>query len=149
MGTMIQRHKLDEDDYRGKTEIHYEFDYRSGARALDPDTDMDAHLLWVLRDVLGLVSFVLAYTRRTVIWRGRKFILTLHGRLEPVDGTNPPGVRPEERQRAAADPDSPVVGAESLVAAEDERSENMRADARGGGKSWSSISALLAAAFLR
>lgn len=107
--------------------------------------------IWLLplRDVLGLVSFVLAYTRRTVIWRGRKFILTLHGRLEPVDGTNPPGVRPEERQPAAADPDSPVVGAESLVAAEDERSENMRADARGGGKSWSSISALLAAAFLR
>ena len=39
-----------EADYRGKTEIHYEFDYRSGARALDPDADMDAHLLWVLRD---------------------------------------------------------------------------------------------------
>jgi arylsulfatase A-like enzyme len=31
-------------------EIHYEFDYRSAARAIEPDTDMDQHLLWVIRD---------------------------------------------------------------------------------------------------
>ena len=36
--------------YAGKSEIHYEFDYRSGARQVEPDTDMDQHLLWVLRD---------------------------------------------------------------------------------------------------
>ncbi len=32
------------------SEIHYEFDYRSAARRLDADTDMDQHLLWVVRD---------------------------------------------------------------------------------------------------
>jgi len=37
-------------DYEGKTEIHYEFDYRSGARQYEPETNMDRHLLWVLRD---------------------------------------------------------------------------------------------------
>ncbi|MGY8827715.1 MAG: sulfatase-like hydrolase/transferase [Candidatus Latescibacterota bacterium] len=37
-------------DYQGKSEIHYEFDYRSGARQVEPDTGMDQHLLWVLRD---------------------------------------------------------------------------------------------------
>ncbi len=39
-----------DDRYQGKGEIHYEFDYRSGARQVEPDTDMDQHLLWVLRD---------------------------------------------------------------------------------------------------
>ena len=33
-----------------RTEIHYEYDYRSPARQLDPETDMDQHLLWVVRD---------------------------------------------------------------------------------------------------
>lgn len=46
--------------------------------------------IWLLplRDVAGLVSFALAFTKRTVIWRGQKFVLTRHGRLasagEPV-----------------------------------------------------------------
>lgn len=38
-----------EDDFEFKEEIHYEFDYRSSARAIDSDTEMDKHLLWVLR----------------------------------------------------------------------------------------------------
>jgi ceramide glucosyltransferase len=41
--------------------------------------------LWLLplRDVLGLVSWVLAFTKRTVIWRGAEFVLTRNGRLVP------------------------------------------------------------------
>jgi ceramide glucosyltransferase len=39
--------------------------------------------LWLLpvRDVLGLVSWVLAFTQRTVIWRGAEFVLSRNGRL--------------------------------------------------------------------
>jgi len=33
-----------------RAEIHYEFDYRSAARGHEPETDMDQHLLWVVRD---------------------------------------------------------------------------------------------------
>jgi ceramide glucosyltransferase len=33
------------------------------------------------RDVSGLVSFFLAYTKRTTVWRGAQFILTRDGRL--------------------------------------------------------------------
>ena len=33
-----------------RPEIHYEFDYRSAARQLESSTDMDQHLLWVIRD---------------------------------------------------------------------------------------------------
>jgi ceramide glucosyltransferase len=41
-------------------------------------------LAWLpLRDLLGLVSWAQVYTRRTVIWRGREFILTRNGRLLP------------------------------------------------------------------
>lgn len=36
-----------------------------------------------LRDLLGLVSWVLAFTQRTVIWRGAEFVLTRNGRLVP------------------------------------------------------------------
>ena len=36
--------------YAPRAEIHYEFDSRSPARQLDPATDMDQHLLWVIRD---------------------------------------------------------------------------------------------------
>jgi ceramide glucosyltransferase len=41
--------------------------------------------LWLLplRDVLGLVSWGLAFTQRTVIWRGAEFVLTRNGRLVP------------------------------------------------------------------
>jgi ceramide glucosyltransferase len=41
-------------------------------------------LAWLpLRDVFGLVSWAQVYTRRTVVWRGREFILTHNGRLIP------------------------------------------------------------------
>ena len=36
-----------------------------------------------LRDLFALVSWVQVYTKRTVIWRGEKFILTRHGGLLP------------------------------------------------------------------
>jgi len=41
--------------------------------------------LWLLpvRDVLGLASWALAFTQRTVIWRGAEFVLTRNGRLVP------------------------------------------------------------------
>lgn len=38
-----------------------------------------------LRDLLGLVSWVLAFTQRTVIWRGAEFVLTRNGRLAPKE----------------------------------------------------------------
>jgi ceramide glucosyltransferase len=34
-----------------------------------------------LRDLFALISWALVYTKRTVIWRGQRFILTRHGRL--------------------------------------------------------------------
>jgi ceramide glucosyltransferase len=39
--------------------------------------------LWLLplRDVSGLVSWMLAFTQRTVTWRGAEFVLTRNGRL--------------------------------------------------------------------
>jgi ceramide glucosyltransferase len=39
--------------------------------------------LWLLplRDVLGLASWMLAFTQRTVVWRGAEFVLTRNGRL--------------------------------------------------------------------
>lgn len=40
----------DDDAFEDRAEIHYEFDYRDAARARDADTDMDQHLLWVIRD---------------------------------------------------------------------------------------------------
>jgi ceramide glucosyltransferase len=40
-------------------------------------------MLLPVRDVLGLVSWVLAFTQRTVIWRGTEFVLTRNGRLVP------------------------------------------------------------------
>jgi arylsulfatase A-like enzyme len=40
----------DDAAFEDGSEIHYEFDYRSAARQLDADTDMDQHLLWVVRD---------------------------------------------------------------------------------------------------
>jgi ceramide glucosyltransferase len=36
-----------------------------------------------LRDVAALVSFVMAYTKRTTIWRDTRFTLTRDGRLIP------------------------------------------------------------------
>lgn len=36
-----------------------------------------------LRDLLGLVSWALAFTQRTVTWRGAEFVLTRNGRLTP------------------------------------------------------------------
>ncbi len=41
--------------------------------------------LWLLplRDIVGLVSWALAFTQRTVIWRGAEFVLTRNGRLVP------------------------------------------------------------------
>ena len=36
--------------FEDRSEIHYEYDYRSGARAVDPDSDLTRHLLWVVRD---------------------------------------------------------------------------------------------------
>ncbi len=43
--------------------------------------------LWLLplRDLLGLVSWVLAFTQRTVVWRGAEFVLTRNGRLVPKE----------------------------------------------------------------
>jgi ceramide glucosyltransferase len=39
--------------------------------------------LWLLplRDVTGLISWLLAYTLRTTVWRGTLFVLTNDGRL--------------------------------------------------------------------
>ena len=37
-------------DKTSKTEIHYEFDYRSGVLRRNPEADADKHLLWVVRD---------------------------------------------------------------------------------------------------
>jgi len=34
-----------------------------------------------LRDIAGLISWFLAYTKRTTVWRGAQFILTSDGRL--------------------------------------------------------------------
>ena len=41
--------------------------------------------LWLLplRDLLGLASWALAFTQRTVVWRGAEFVLTRNGRLVP------------------------------------------------------------------
>ena len=41
--------------------------------------------LWLLpfRDIAAFVSWILAYTKRTTIWRGNEFILTRDGRLLP------------------------------------------------------------------
>jgi len=41
------------------------------------------HSLWLLpfRDLASLVSWVLAFTKRTTIWRGTEFVLTRDGRL--------------------------------------------------------------------
>jgi len=41
--------------------------------------------LWLLpfRDVTGLISWLLAYTKRTTVWRGTRFELTHDGRLLP------------------------------------------------------------------
>lgn len=38
-----------------------------------------------LRDLLGFVSWVLAFTRRTTTWRGTEFVLTRDGRLQPKE----------------------------------------------------------------
>ena len=37
-----------------------------------------------LRDMAGLITWLLAFTKRTVIWRGSEFILTRDGRLVPL-----------------------------------------------------------------
>lgn len=37
------------------------------------------------RDIAGLVSWVLALTRRTTVWRGSQFVLTRDGRLLPAE----------------------------------------------------------------
>jgi len=44
--------------------------------------------LWLLpaRDVAGLGSWFLAFTRRTVVWRGAEFILTRNGRMVSRSG---------------------------------------------------------------
>ncbi len=44
--------------------------------------------LWLLpfRDAAGLVSWLLAFSKRTVIWRGAEFILTRGGRMVPRAG---------------------------------------------------------------
>jgi hypothetical protein len=33
------------------------------------------------RDIAGLISWLLAFTKRTTIWRGSEFVLTRDGRL--------------------------------------------------------------------
>lgn len=38
-----------------------------------------------LRDVTALLSWLLAFTKRTVVWRGAEFILTCDGRLAPKE----------------------------------------------------------------
>jgi ceramide glucosyltransferase len=38
-----------------------------------------------LRDLFALVSWAQVYAKRTVIWRGQRFILTRHGRLLPYE----------------------------------------------------------------
>jgi ceramide glucosyltransferase len=44
--------------------------------------------LWLLpfRDIAGLVSFVIAYFKRTTVWREAHFVLTRDGRLLPQQG---------------------------------------------------------------
>jgi ceramide glucosyltransferase len=44
------------------------------------------NLAWLpLRDLAGLVSAVLAFTRPTVVWRGVRFLLTRDGRMVPQE----------------------------------------------------------------
>ena len=53
------------------------------------------------RDLFGLVSWVLAFTKRTVIWRGAEFVLSREGRLVPREGKSyaQPYTRPRRRKR--------------------------------------------------
>lgn len=54
-----------------------------------------------LRDLLGMVSWARVYTRRTVVWRGREFILTRNGRLLPYAGTPEPSMQGYRERRPA------------------------------------------------
>jgi ceramide glucosyltransferase len=42
-----------------------------------------------LRDLIGLVTWAMAFTQRTVIWRDREFVLTRNGRLVPKSTYSP------------------------------------------------------------
>ena len=37
-----------------------------------------------LRDIVGLIFWLLAFTQRTVVWRGTEFRLTSHGKMVPL-----------------------------------------------------------------
>ncbi len=57
-------------------------------------------LLWLpLRDCAGLVTWVLAFTKQTVIWRGTRFRLTKGGRMVAVG--EPALPEPRQRQKKA------------------------------------------------
>jgi ceramide glucosyltransferase len=51
------------------------------SRVLEDREGVRALWLLPLRDLCGLVSWVLAFVRRTTTWRGTKFVLTRDGRL--------------------------------------------------------------------
>ena len=49
-----------------------------------------------VRDVIGLVTWGMAFVRQTVVWRGREFLLTPDGRLVPkVAYSLPPSAQPK------------------------------------------------------
>ncbi len=69
--------------------------------------------IWLLpiRDIVGLVSFVLAFTKRTVVWRGQEFALTRHGRLARVEEA----AAPAEADAAGTRGERPLVASAGRV----------------------------------
>jgi ceramide glucosyltransferase len=53
------------------------------ARGLGEREGLRSLPLLPLRDLGGLVSWALAFGQRTVVWRGKEFLLTRHGRMLP------------------------------------------------------------------
>jgi ceramide glucosyltransferase len=92
--------------------------------------------IWLLpiRDIAGLVSFVLAFTKRTVVWRGQEFVLTRHGRLARID---------ETAGRAEAGADGPA-GAES-----DEGGRGKKSGPLAHRERWKSVAAMIVSLFVR
>jgi ceramide glucosyltransferase len=53
------------------------------ARILQDREGLGSLYLLPWRDLLGLIFWLLAFTKRTVIWRGVEFKLTSHGKMVP------------------------------------------------------------------
>jgi ceramide glucosyltransferase len=54
-----------------------------------------------LHDLFALVSWIQVYTKRAVVWRGRKFTLTRHGRLLPYGEPLPTTMQDYREHRSA------------------------------------------------